>query len=270
MLDKSESLELYNTIMQEVECIEKDEVEICYFNTASPEKPDDNHDSMLISHSDSSRWLLCIADGAGGHRHPAMASSSLLSKINEHLKEQSSHSLDSIVEAIEQASEYIRLNYHQSRSTLAMAILDGNMLRCLHIGDSKLAIIGGRGRLKFETIGHNLYELSNDCGLADYFGEELEVPSNIVTNLAGDPIFRMDLSPKIELAPNDTLILGSDGLFDNISTEELTELCKGGELRPVANEIKQACRKRMLSSDEQEAYHPDDLSFILLRRKSQT
>ncbi|MFW7381345.1 MAG: PP2C family protein-serine/threonine phosphatase [Oligoflexus sp.] len=265
------SIEVFNGHMVQVETLDISSAEICYYNRPSPLRQQENHDSLWIALPNESCFLLCVADGAGGHRTPSQASASLLTQIKEYL-DQHSLSLDSIIHAIENANQYIRHHFNQSRSTLVMAIIDEQTIRSLHIGDSKLVIIGGRGKLKYESIGHNLYEISTDSGLIDYIDRELEVPSHVVTNMIGDPYFRMDVSTKMELAPNDTIVIGSDGLFDNISMEELCEDCRNfTTLSELAESIRRKCDERMETCKQGESeYKADDLSFIFYRRKSAT
>jgi serine/threonine protein phosphatase PrpC len=149
-----------------------------------------------------------------------------------------------------------------------IALIYDQSIRTLHVGDSKLVIIGGRGKLKYETIGHNLFEISTDSGLIDYINAEVEVPSNVVTNMIGDSHFRLDLSTKMELAPNDTVLLGSDGLYDNIGMDEICELCKLSSTLEIASAIQARCNERMNNPlpDQVGLSKPDDLSFILFRR----
>lgn len=261
------SVEVLNGHMTSVESLQTDSAELCYFNHPNPMRQDENHDSLWIASPRESCFLLCIADGAGGHRSPSQASSSLLQQLKLAL-DGKELTLDDIVHAIESANQYIRNNLNQSRSTLVMAMIDEQAVRTLHVGDSKLVIVGGRGKLKYETIGHNLYEISTDSGLIEYINDEVEVPSYVVTNMIGDPFFRMDVSTRIELAPNDTIIIGSDGLFDNLSLEELCESCRLPVLEELATSIKDKCVARMQQDGEENEYIPDDISFILYRRKS--
>lgn len=129
----------------------------------------------------------------------------------------------------------------------------------MHIGDSKLVVICDRGKLKYETIGHDIFELSTDSGLIDYINSEVEVPSHVVTNMVGNPYFRMDVSTKMELAPNDTVVIGSDGVFDNISLEELCENCRTSTLLYLAENIRKKCAERMTETNSDSSYKADDL-----------
>ena len=70
------------------------------------------------------------------------------------------------------------------------------------------------------------------------------------------------------LDPLDTLVLGSDGLFDNLHLPEIVELIRKGPLDRCAAALADACRARM---NNPEADHPsklDDLTFVLYRRST--
>jgi serine/threonine protein phosphatase PrpC len=249
-----------------------DSAEVCYFNLPNPQRAEENHDSLWIASPSANRFLLCVADGAGGHRTPGEASANLLTQLKDHLEDQEL-SLDHIIRSIESSNEFVRLNFSQSRSTLVMAMIDQNLIRTLHIGDSKIVIVGGRGKLKYETIGHNLSELSENSGLSEYIDKDIEVPANVVTNMIGDMHFRMELSSQMELAPNDTVVAGSDGLFDNLSTAEICEMsAQSPSSMDLGLAIQQACSQRMAEAEPSAptAYKPDDLAFIIYRRSEAT
>lgn len=258
-------VEQFNGLMDSIASIETQKAVIYYCNLPNPQRSDENHDSLLIRRLDDDALCLAVADGAGGHRNPAEASSSLLGEID---KTMSDASLDTIVQSIEQANVHIRNELPHSRSTLMLATIQDNNLRTIHIGDSKLIVIGGRGRLKYETIGHNLYEICNHCGLNEYIEDSIEVPSNVVTNMIGDISPRLDVGSSVKLAPNDTVILGSDGLFDNVSVSEICEKTKDLALDELAAFIHDEAKQRMslASAEEGAKFKADDMSFIVFKQ----
>ena len=65
----------------------------------------------------------------------------------------------------------------------------------------------------------------------------------------------------------DTLVLGSDGLFDNLHLEEITEYVRKGPLPRAAEAMADACRRRMCEPQPDHPSKPDDLTFLLYRRR---
>ena len=60
-------------------------------------------------------------------------------------------------------------------------------------------------------------------------------------------------------------MMGSDGLFDNLATAEITERVRRGPLGECAAALVSAVRRRMEQPRAGEPSKPDDLSFLLYR-----
>ena len=69
----------------------------------------------------------------------------------------------------------------------------------------------------------------------------------------------------IKLAELDTVILASDGLWDNVYRDEVAELVSNRSLTESANGIFRMATERMRRKPDSEFGKPDDLSFILYR-----
>ena len=76
---------------------------------------------------------------------------------------------------------------------------------------------------------------------------------------------RVEMGPEIRLAPYDTLIIASDGLFDNLQVEEIVNITRTGPLHQAAKNLLKACHRRMTEYSETRPHKPDDLGFILFR-----
>ena len=263
-MSPADDVSVLNGHMTTVESFPHKHFEIYYYSSANPNRPEENHDSLWISNLDRQHLLLSVADGAGGHRLPGEASATLMRQLKEHLTNPRV-SLDTIVQAIEQSSEHIRTTISSSRSTIIIALIHQHKIRVIHVGDSKLLLIGGRGKLKYETVGHNLYELSIDAGLMEYVEDDVEVPGHIVTNFVGDRQFRMEVSINMDIAAQDTIVIGSDGLFDNFTTEEICDICKNSSPEQASNIMREAAYRRMTTDDPDEEFKPDDITFIICR-----
>jgi protein phosphatase len=65
------------------------------------------------------------------------------------------------------------------------------------------------------------------------------------------------------LAPRDTLVVASDGLFDNVHQGEIIDIIRKGKLKYCSDRLAEMARKRMC--DQVTPFKPDDLTFILFR-----
>ena len=77
---------------------------------------------------------------------------------------------------------------------------------------------------------------------------------------------RIELSSVLPLSPRDTVVLGTDGLFDNLHTDEIVEIVRKGPLGEVAAKLAKRCDRRMRTPGEGKPSKPDDLTFILFRQ----
>jgi serine/threonine protein phosphatase PrpC len=75
---------------------------------------------------------------------------------------------------------------------------------------------------------------------------------------------RIDLGPLIELRPRDTLVAATDGLFDNLTLEEIVHIVRKGELLQSTGRLVAHCRERMSGTSEGPC-KPDDLTVIVFR-----
>jgi serine/threonine protein phosphatase PrpC len=89
---------------------------------------------------------------------------------------------------------------------------------------------------------------------------------HLVSNMLGVPDMRIEVGSSRRLAPLDTLLVASDGLSDNLHTEEIIERIRRGPLADVARELVRDARRRMDKPAEGEPSKPDDLTFVGFRR----
>ena len=69
------------------------------------------------------------------------------------------------------------------------------------------------------------------------------------------------------MAARDTLVICSDGLSDNVSTDEMIELLRTGPLQSGCEDVVTLARERMQRADEmlETQGKPDDLTFLACR-----
>ncbi len=86
--------------------------------------------------------------------------------------------------------------------------------------------------------------------------------------MLGTPEMRIDVGSPIELAPKDTVVLATDGLFDNMSEKEIVDAVRTGSLAKAGRKLLGTCRRRMVEPRTGQPSKPDDLTFILYRRRT--
>ena len=89
---------------------------------------------------------------------------------------------------------------------------------------------------------------------------------HFVSNLLGTPQMSVELSAPVEMARYDTLLLASDGLFDNLTIDEIIECIRCGPLAQRAARLKTQVEQRMANPDSGLPSKADDLTFLAYRR----
>ena len=69
----------------------------------------------------------------------------------------------------------------------------------------------------------------------------------------------------LHLSARDTLCLASDGLADNLLTDEIVACIRAGSLAGAADALACAARERMLAPAPDAPSKPDDPTFVLYR-----
>ena len=84
--------------------------------------------------------------------------------------------------------------------------------------------------------------------------------------MIGSEAMRIDVGSPVRLAARDTVLLASDGLADNLASDEIVEHIRKGSLLDAANELVAHARQRMNDPAPSHPSKPDDLTFVLLRQ----
>ena len=90
-----------------------------------------------------------------------------------------------------------------------------------------------------------------------------------ISNVIGISDMRMEIGSKIPMAPLDTLLLASDGLFDNVLPDEIIEIIRTGPVATGAAELCRLALDRMYREQKGKPSKPDDFSAILYRQSAQ-
>ena len=226
-----------------------------------------NEDAIGVFPVRSGGGVLAVADGVGGQPAGANASKLVLERLwDSLLAAQAEGSLRSaILDAVESANRSLVEQGAGSATTLVAAEIDGRRLRPYHAGDSALLVIGGRGTIKHQTVAHSPVGYAVEAGLLDEHEAMHHALRHVISNAVGDPEMRIEIGPVVELAPHDTVVLASDGVFDNLSLGEIAECVRSGPLLESARAMVTDCARRMAEPGGETPSKPDDLSLLLYR-----
>jgi serine/threonine protein phosphatase PrpC len=152
-----------------------------------------------------------------------------------------------------------------SAATFAIAEIDDGVVRTYHVGDSAILLTGGRGRLKFQTIAHSPVGYAIEAGLMDETDAMHHEDRHMISNVIGASDMRIEIGPPLKMAPRDTLLLASDGLFDNLLVDEVVRLVRTGLVPQAVGRLAAAAVERMTTQSGDAPSKPDDLTIIAFR-----
>lgn len=238
------------------------------FSARSPAKETSNEDSVALVGVNGSAAVLVVADGMGGMPAGERASALAIKKLIKQLQDvppEEPNLRAAILDGMEAANRAIADLGVGAATTMTVAEIRGRTVRPYHVGDSMIVVVGQRGKIKLQTVSHSPVGYAVEAGLLDESEAMHHEDRHLVSNMLGSPDMRIDIGSTIELADRDTLILASDGLFDNLHIEEIVRHIRKGPLGKVATTLVDWCRRRMEGTEAEQPCKPDDLSFIAFR-----
>jgi serine/threonine protein phosphatase PrpC len=237
-----------------------------------PDRSGPNEDAAVVIEVDGDSLVLAVADGVGGSPAGCEASTEIVETLSRGLASMAPETSlrEAIIESVEQANTAILHSGTRSASTVVVAEISAGQLRCYHVGDSELFVVGQRGRRKHSLIPHSPTGFAVEAGLLDEAEAIWHDQRHIIFNVVGAPGMRVDISTAIDLAPLDTVLLCSDGVTDNLYVEEILNLIRVGPLAQVADRLMAAVSARMHSRVAAEPCKPDDVTIALYRRRRET
>ncbi len=235
-------------------------------------KSNGNEDSAGIVPIGDDCLTLMVADGVGGSATPRKASNTVIETLRDSLREvedEDARVRTAILDGMENANSALLEMGTGTATTLVLADIRDDRVRTFHVGDSAAWLIGQRGVIKYQTTPHSPVGFGVEAGLIDE-KEALEHEDlHVISNVIGISDMRMEIGSKIPMAPLDTLLLASDGLFDNVLTDEIIEIIRTGPVAEGAAELCRLALERMYKEPKGKPSKPDDFSAILFRPLSQ-
>ncbi|QDU39180.1 Putative protein phosphatase 2C-type [Maioricimonas rarisocia] len=246
-------------------------------STACPGKTTPNEDSAGLVDCGTRAGVLLVADGVGGHRGGEFASENVVRIVAEHLDElRASHGTSAspvprgmiraaILDGLDQANQKLLESGLGCATTLAAVEINGREIRPFHVGDSEILVVGQRGKVKLQTVSHSPVGFAIEAGLLDETEAIHHEDRHVVSNVVGTVDMRVEMGTPVTLAANDTLLIASDGLFDNLRQDEIIEAIRKGPLDEAVRRLATLARERMEDADEGVPSKPDDLTIIAFR-----
>lgn len=212
--------------------------------------------------------ILC--DGMGGMESGELASSDVVAFMaNQYVAKPSTQEISSYLEhASRRANEMILERYVRQGmrvgTTLISAYVRANQLYWLSIGDSRVYIIRD-GEIARLTKDHNyameLQMMVNQGKLSQEEADRHPKKEALVSYIGIDYLEYIDISKRpLELLPNDTILLCSDGLTKSLSDEQILEilLAQGPSLQEEAHRLIAAALDANMGSQ-------DNTTVVLMR-----
>lgn len=239
-----------------------------YTARAPDQERERNEDAAAVIPLSADAGVLAVADGVGGSRGGDQASSLAVKSLCDAITSAVSEDRElryGILNGFETANRSVIDMGIGAATTLAAVEIDGNRIRPYHVGDSKIIVVGQRGKLKTKSVDHSPVGYAVEGGFLDEDAAMNHKDRHLISNIIGSADMRIEVGPVIKLAKHDTVLLASDGLSDNLSTDEIVELIRKGPLETSVAALSERVKKRMLNPNGGSPSKPDDLTFVLFR-----
>ena len=210
-----------------------------------------NEDSVTILKNKTDEFLLCVADGMGGHRKGEVASSIALTHLGKRFTESSSLGNkidaanwlnDNVFEINKEILEYA--NTHEDAkgmgTTIVVAILTKDYLLFGNIGDSSGYVIKNKKLIKV-TKDHTLVNLLVEAGEIKPEEAKFHPKKNVLMKALG-------VTEKIEIDIFDVdkncegIMLCSDGLTSMLTDDQIEKVLIDEEL-DIEEKVSKLIRK---------------------------
>jgi serine/threonine protein phosphatase PrpC len=238
------------------------------WSSRSPERDGPNEDAAVVIPVASDHGVIAVADGFGGHPAGDDASRLALEAIETSVRNRDGAEYELrtvILDGFEMANETVRALGVGAATTLAVVEIQQNFVRTYHCGDTGIVIVGQRGRVKTRTVDHSPTGYAMEAGVMNEREALRHEERHIVFNMVGSSEMRIDIGPSIQLAARDTIVIATDGLFDNLTFDGIVEHVRRGRIERGVARMATAARSRMTAGATPSK--PDDLTIVAYRRR---
>lgn len=269
MTDPESALLFIERDLEGVQLVDFAGGQVACYTRRCPTRESGNEDAFALIPMGTG-GVLVLADGAGGTRGGAQASATLVYEMVANLEAaaRSGGSLrEAILNGLECANREINALGIGAATTAVVAEIQGSTVRPYHVGDSGLLLAGQKGKLKLQSIAHSPVGYAVESGYLHADEAMHHEDRHLVSNMIGVPDMRIELGSAVELAARDTLLLASDGLFDNLTLGEVVEILRKGTIAEAAEALRLLSAERMQGEQSRLPSKPDDFTIVLFRRE---
>ncbi|MHC4976814.1 MAG: PP2C family protein-serine/threonine phosphatase [Planctomycetota bacterium] len=241
--------------------------EVVVYSRRALGKTIQNQDAALVCQLGEDMVLIAIADGCGGMPSGGDASRVALQVLVETC--QSAPLEDptaDVLAGFDAANKAVLDMKNRSGTTLVAALVRDDVARVLHVGDSLAMIVGQRSRTRFVATPHSPTGFGVQSGLLTEREALLHEDRRYVSNIVGSHDMFVEVGQPVSLRARDTLLLASDGLSDNLLTDDIASVIRAGDCTRGVETLAQKARACMETPGG--GGHPDDLTMLAYRPRS--
>lgn len=241
------------------------------YSARCPGKDSANEDGAAIVGATRRDGAVMVADGMGGGAAGEQASRIAIAEVADEIAQHpddESALRPAILDGIESANQKILELGVGAATTFAAVQIHDRVIRPYHVGDSGILVIGQRGKIKMQTVAHSPVGMAVEAGVLDDSEAMHHEDRHLVSNVVGMRDMRIEIGSEIALARFDTLLLATDGLFDNLAVSEIVDAIRRGPLHIGVAAVVQEARSRMERAMVGDPGKPDDLTLIAFRPNS--
>lgn len=235
-----------------------------------PQKQSPNEDAIALLPMSDNAGVIAIADGCGGRANGQLASQLAIEALSESLSKcgEPGNLRAPILDGFETAMHRVRQLGTGAATTLIAIEINAGIIRTFHVGDSQALLVGSRGKVKLQTQSHSPVGYAVEAGMLTEKAALHHEDRHLVSNVIGTDGSHIDMGLPKKLDKQDTLIVGSDGLFDNLRQDEIVQLIRKGPLTKAATTLASLVAQRMATETASRPSKPDDLTFVIYRQSA--
>lgn len=198
-----------------------------------------NEDRLAYCYSKDA-LLMAVCDGMGGHESGEVAAHIVVQTLMDGFQREAKPTVPDPYQFLQKYLKHAHSAVHKyatkhyladsPRTTVVVCMIQKSVAYWAHAGDSRLYLLRG-GKLLAQTRDHSRMRLLLDAGLITPAAIATHPDRNKVYScLGGSQPPEIEYSRKTPLLAGDVLLLCSDGLWNNLSIEDISENLQGSEL----------------------------------------